>query len=229
MAAGSHEGGGIRPPAVPKNVVAPATPKLARRTQRERSAAMQRRVLEATVDCLNEVGYARTTTIMVAARAGVSRGAQLHHFRTKKQLVTVAVRHLLATRVEEFREAFVALPENADKASAVIDLLWRRTSGRAFYAWLELVVAARTDTSLRKTVVEINEQFWEQVLGTFREFFAPHQENSRRFDVAPLFAFALMNGLAIDSILWPPGDARLDQVLQALKNLAGASMKIVER
>jgi AcrR family transcriptional regulator len=189
---------------------------------------MQLRVLEATIDCLHEVGYSRTTTIMVAARAGVSRGAQLHHFRTKKQLVTVAVRHLLGTRVEEFREAFVALPESEDKSSAVIDLLWDRTSGRAFYAWLELIVAARTDPGLRKTVVEMSGQFFEQVVATFREFFAPHPENSRPFDVAPFFALALMNGLAIDNIVWPPGDARLKLVLQALKNLAGLSVTLAE-
>jgi AcrR family transcriptional regulator len=190
---------------------------------------MQRRVLEATIDCLHEVGYSRTTTIMVAARAGVSRGAQLHHFRTKKELVTVAVRHLLATRIEEFREAFVALPEGTDKSSAVIDLLWSRTCSRAFYAWLELVVAARTDPSLRKTVVEMNEQFWRQVLVTFHEFFAPHPEHSRRFELAPAFAFALLNGLAIDNIVWPPGDARPAHVLQALKNLAALSMQITQK
>jgi len=190
---------------------------------------MQRRVLEATIDCLHEVGYSRTTTIMVAARAGVSRGAQLHHFRTKKELVTVAVRYLLAKRIEEFREAFAALPEGADKSWAVIDLLWNRTSGRAFYAWLELVVAARTDPPLRRTVAEISEHYWQQVLVTFREFFAPHAENARRFDVAPLFAFAVMNGLAIDNIVWPPGDARLDLVLRALKSLSTVSMKVKDQ
>src|SRR5271154_3339903 len=139
-----------------KKAVAPATqprpqPRV-RRTQRERSEAMRSRLLEATIDCLYEVGYSRTTTIEVAARAGVSRGAQLHHFPTKKRLVTIAVRHLLAKRVEEFREAFATLPEGADRYTAVIDILWEKTSNRAFYAWLELVVAARTDPSLRKTV-----------------------------------------------------------------------------
>jgi len=214
---------------VPGNTLAPSRPKRARRTQRERSATMQRRVLEATVDCLHEVGYSRTTTIMVAARAGVSRGAELHHFRTKKELVTVAVRHLLATRIEEFRAAFAALPEGVDKPSAVIDLLWNRTTSRAFYAWLELVVAARTDPSLRATLVEIYEQFWQEVLATFRELFAPLGESSRRFEVAPLFALALMNGLALDDIVWPPGDGRLEEVLGTLKGLAAVTLQVAEK
>src|SRR5579885_2239947 len=101
-----------------KAAASPAPQPRVRRTQRERSAAMRSRLLEATIDCLYEVGYSRTTTIEVAARAGVSRGAQLHHFPTKKRLVLVAVRYLLDKRLEEFRDAFAKLPEGADRHAA---------------------------------------------------------------------------------------------------------------
>src|SRR5580700_10650527 len=90
-------------------------PARVRRTQGERSAAMRERLLDAAIDCLYELGYSGTTTIEVAARAGVSRGAQLHHFPTKEHLVTLAVRHVLAKRLEEFRTAFAALPDGIDK------------------------------------------------------------------------------------------------------------------
>jgi AcrR family transcriptional regulator len=190
---------------------------------------MQLRVLEATIDCLYEVGYARTTTIEVAARAGVSRGAQLHHFPTKERLVTMAVRHLLYKRLEEFRKAFLALPPDADKTSAVIDLIWGATSSRAFYAWLELVVAARTDAALRKTVLEIQQQYWDEVQTTFREFFVPFPEHARRFEVAPDFAFATMYGLALDKIVWAEQDPRLERVLTALKALSHWSVQAHDR
>jgi len=189
---------------------------------------MRTRLLEATIDCLYEVGYSRTTTIEVAARAGVSRGAQLHHFPTKKRLVTVAVRHLLTKRLEEFREAFATLPADANKYFAVIDILWEKTSNRAFYAWLELVVAARTDPSLRKTVMEIAEQFSEQVQQTFREFFASQRQHSSPMEIAPVFSIAVMQGLAINHIVWPDGDRRHELVLQALKGLAAMSIRALE-
>ena len=206
---------------------APPAPVRARRTQKERSETMRLRLLEATIDCLYEVGYSRTTTIEVAARAGVSRGAQLHHFPTKKRLVTVAVRHLLHKRLEEFRDAFSSLPEGVDKYAAVIDILWEKTSNRAFYAWLELVVAARTDPSLRKTVLEIAEQFSEQVQRTFREFFSPNRQHTSPFDIAPVFTFAVLQGVAIDHIVWPEGDRRQELVLQALKGLAAMFVRAV--
>ena len=56
----------------------------ARRTQQQRSDETRAALLDATIICLHEVGYAGTSTTLVSERAGVSRGAQTHHFPTKK-------------------------------------------------------------------------------------------------------------------------------------------------
>jgi AcrR family transcriptional regulator len=186
---------------------------------------MRVRLLDAAVDCLYELGYSGTTTIEVAARAGVSRGAQLHHFPTKERLVTDAVRHVLAKRLEDFRDAFEGLPDGADKPGAAVDLLWAKLSGRVFYAWLELVVAARTDPALREAVVEIAGQFLDQVQATTAEFFSAQTGGWLSLEVAPLIAFAAMQGLALDRIVWPADDARLDRCLSALRALATMALQ----
>lgn len=186
---------------------------------------MRQRLLDAAVDCLYELGYSGTTTIEVAARAGVSRGAQLHHFPTKERLVTEAVRHVLAKRLDELRGAFAGLPEGADKVGAAIDILWDKLSGRIFYAWLELVVAARTDPALREAVVEIAGQFHDEVQSTAREFFETQGDSAMSLEMAPIFVFAAMQGLALDRIVWPAEDARLERILRALRALAVLSLK----
>ncbi|NED60867.1 TetR/AcrR family transcriptional regulator, partial [Streptomyces sp. SID10244] len=73
----------------------------ATRTQAQRTAATQAKVLDATVDALVELGYAGTTTQEVNRRAGVSRGALLHHFPTREALVVAAVSHLVDRRLVE--------------------------------------------------------------------------------------------------------------------------------
>jgi AcrR family transcriptional regulator len=186
---------------------------------------MRLRLLDAAVDCLYELGYSGTTTIEVAARAGVSRGAQLHHFPTKEKLVTEAVRHVLAKRLAEFREAFSNLPDGADKPGAAIDILWEKLSCKVFYSWLELVVAARTDAALREAVAEIAGQFLDQVQATAHDFFAPVDDNLLSLEMAPIFAFAAMQGLALDRIVWPADDARLDRVLSAMRTLATMALR----
>jgi len=170
------------------------------------------KLLSATIDCLYELGYANTTTPEIAKRAKVSRGAQLHHFPTKIELVTTAVEHLFEVRQREFRAAFADLPR-ADRPRAAIDLLWPMISGPAFYAWLELLIAGRTDKTLRAAVRRVTEKFRDTVQKTFRELFP-----AKLPDAAPAFTFALLEGLALERIV---GGSPLERdVLDRFKLLA---------
>ena len=126
-----------------------------RRTQDERSTAMRQRLLDATIDCLVEYGYAGTTVTRIAERAGVTRGAQVHHYRTKDDLVTAAVTHL-ATRSAEFGWAQIAAVADADDpVGRLLDILWEMHQGPTFTATVELWVAARTDDELREHVAAV--------------------------------------------------------------------------
>ena len=192
---------------------------LPRRTQAERSAATRVRVLDAAIACLQELGYARTSTPEIARRAGVSRGAQLHQFPTKVELVTSAVEHLFERRRAEFVEAFALIPADSHRATAAIDLLWSMVQGPTFDAWLELVVAARTDDELRPAVASMTERLGATIEETFRALFPPPPTPDPFYDVAPRFAFALLDGLALHRID-ATDPARITQVLDALKLVA---------
>jgi AcrR family transcriptional regulator len=120
--------------------------------QEERTRAMRQRLLDATVECLVERGWSGTSTTLVSRRAGVSRGAQLHHFRTKKDLVLAAVEHLSEARGEELLNAAANLPRGRRRTRAVLEMLADHFTGPVFSAALELWVAARTDESLRAAV-----------------------------------------------------------------------------
>jgi len=190
-----------------------------RRTQAERTAATTTRLLDATIECLLDVGYARTTTTDIARRAGVSRGAQLHHFPTKAELVTAAVEHLSMRRHAEFVQAIGKLPAGEGRTVAAIDLLWSILSGGPFYAWLELAVAARTDPELRRSVAAITERFSQTVERTFAELIDDSRGPSAMSEVAPFFAFALLDGLAVHRILGV-NDGKSALAIDVLKSLA---------
>ncbi|MGB0100021.1 MAG: TetR/AcrR family transcriptional regulator [Nocardioides sp.] len=120
--------------------------------QEERTRAMRARLLEATVDCLVERGFAGTSTTLVSERAGVSRGAQLHHFPTKNALVVAAVEHLTEKRGAELAAAAASLPEGPHRTRAVLQMLADHFTSPVFTAALELWVAARTDPALLAAV-----------------------------------------------------------------------------
>jgi AcrR family transcriptional regulator len=121
--------------------------------QQERSRATQRRLLEATVDCLVERGWSGTTTTLIANKAGVSRGAQLHHYPTKASLVLAAVEHLSLRRAEEIRAEAANL--RPGDTARVIELLATAFTSPLYVAALEVWIAARTDAGLRGALVPL--------------------------------------------------------------------------
>jgi AcrR family transcriptional regulator len=119
---------------------------------------MRLRLLEATVELLIERGFARTSTTLVSERAGVSRGAQLHHFPTKNDLVVAAVEHLTELRGAELAEAVARLPQGPGRTRAVVRMLGDHFSSPVFAAALELWVAARTDPTLLAAVEPLEQR-----------------------------------------------------------------------
>src|SRR3954453_5841167 len=97
-----------------------STPKQ-RRTQAQRSATTRAALLDATIKSLVEVGYANTTTTGIAERAGVSRGAQMHHFPTKADLVASAVEHLAGKRMEQLRREAEGWNGGRDRIRRALD------------------------------------------------------------------------------------------------------------
>jgi AcrR family transcriptional regulator len=124
-----------------------------RTPQQERSRLTRQRLLESTVDCLVEHGWAGTTTTLIAQKAGVSRGAQLHHYPTKATLVLAAVEHLAGRRAQEIRAETAALP--VPRLDQALDLLAGAFTGPLYLAALEVWVAARTDPALRAALVPL--------------------------------------------------------------------------
>jgi AcrR family transcriptional regulator len=126
--------------------------------QEERTRAMRARLLEATVDCLVERGFSHTSTTLVSERAGVSRGAQLHHFPTKNDLVVAAVEHLTDLRGADLAAAAERLPTGERRTRAVLQMLADHFTGPVFTAALELWVAARTDEALMAAVEPLEQR-----------------------------------------------------------------------
>ena len=121
-------------------------------SQEDRTRAMRTRLMEATIDSLVELGWSGTTTTVVSQRAGVSRGAQLHHFPTKQALVVAAVEHLMLMR----REELAAIAESEQRTTReILEILSQLFVSPVFFAALELWVAARSDAELREHVLPL--------------------------------------------------------------------------
>jgi len=131
----------------------------------------------------------------------VSRGAQLHHFPSKADLVTCAVAHLAERRGAELRReaAQRRLEEasSADRTAAAIDLLWSIYSDRLMVAAIELWVAARTDAALLARLRPLEQQFGQALRQLCEELFGPEISRGARFAEAINLTLHMMRGMAL--------------------------------
>jgi AcrR family transcriptional regulator len=189
-----------------------------RLTQDEKTAETRRRLLDAAVVCLIDRGYSNTTTSEIAERAGLSRGAQLYHFPTKEELITRAVEHLFEMMFGEMKEKVSRLTNVDDRRTMAIDMLWEIANGRLMIAWVELIVASRTDAYLRASVRAADERATEFVARSFRELFPRREGASDDYDLIPHMVIMLLETMAQQGpAINPELTARILNLLKTFK------------
>jgi AcrR family transcriptional regulator len=191
-----------------------------RRTQEERSASTRQRLLDATLESLVEVGYAATSTTAVCARAGLSRGAQLHHYPTKADLVIAAVAHLAKRRAAELLAEVPRDGTPEERLSTALEAIWASFSGPLFAAALELWVAARTDDALRANLVRFERQVGRAMSRLFGELAG---SDASDFGALLELTFHMMRGMALQRIL-RDDDTERRRLFELWKRLVSESL-----
>jgi AcrR family transcriptional regulator len=181
---------------------------------------MRGRLLDATIECLVEKGYGAMSTNDVVRRAGVSRGALAHHFPTRTALVVAAAERLLEQGSVEFRAIFLALPPRKRTLAHALDLLWSYYEGPTFVAFLELIMAARTDPELREVLADGPSQFSAAVYEVFIELF-PHIAENPAAEQLVHATLALLAGLALQTIVDGDRHGQHAAVRDLVKSLGG--------
>jgi AcrR family transcriptional regulator len=123
------------------------------RTQAERRASTQAKILDATVEALVHVGYAGASTTEICKRAGVSQGALFRYWPTKGELLADAAKHLLGRVTTAYEQAFAG--RGGVGAREALEGLWETYRLPDLQAAVELYVAARTDPELAAALARI--------------------------------------------------------------------------
>ncbi len=184
--------------------------------QAQKSASTRNQIVEAAIKAFVKLGYANTTTTHIAQIAGLSRGAMLHHFPSKMDIVEAAVEHLHAKRLTAFRRSATQLPENADRVKMAVEAYWQHVQHPMFVAFFELSVAARTDTELRKILQPVQKEFaatWYQMA---HDLFPEWDGKQEAFDLALDLSEYIMEGIAV-SYMTHHSPKRVERLLEYLE------------
>jgi hypothetical protein len=128
--------------------------------------------------------------------------------------VLAALDSLLDRRMRAFETAFADLPADQRSPANAMRLLFQHCFGDTFVAWLELVMAARTDPAVHERFVHLEEQFFENALATFRGMFPDAAADPNFARIALRLSLSLLDGLALNRLIDVEA-AELDMVLEA--------------
>ncbi|MBN9432974.1 MAG: TetR/AcrR family transcriptional regulator [Bosea sp.] len=171
------------------------------RTQEERTFATRARLVEATLDLLLAKGYAGTTTVDIAARAGLTRGALAHHYAGKDELVVEAFDRHLTIVTQEIRTYATLVRDGSLSLDDFIDRVWTIFSGRFFMLTLEEVTAARHNDFLRIRLVSRTRDFHDSLDAIWRQFFDETGLNPLEIEVMLNATLCLLRGMGVQTVL----------------------------
>lgn len=186
--------------------------------QAQKSAMTRDRILDAAINCFIELGYTNVTTAKVASAAGVSRGAMLHHFPSKTELIQAAVEYLHDRLLEDYTERVKSISPRLKGSKfrrAGIDAYWQHLTGDLFTAYHELCVAGRTDAELKDILETSSAKFDKHVQESNAELFKEWQGTGDRFLLAMDVTKFMMEGMAVGQLV-TNREARVNRLLDYL-------------
>ncbi|MEO1136653.1 MAG: TetR/AcrR family transcriptional regulator, partial [Pseudomonadota bacterium] len=159
---------------------------------------MRLRICKAAARRLSAVGYHRMSIKQVVDAASVSPGALQHHFPSKDDLVTATAEYLLARSVKWFQRTKKALEKDRSAFGEVIRRSWSEQFTTPDYgALLEILIAARTDKTLRKRIAPKLEAWREAIEAELRDLLTPIAKDADELNAILTIGRCMMTGLLV--------------------------------
>jgi AcrR family transcriptional regulator len=181
-----------------------------------KGASMRARLRAATEELIIEVGLEGASTVEIAKRCGVSRGAMLHHYATRDELLIDTAQHFW----QKARDKVSVLADDMSAGRTGVSDFVERLYDDVFRAnsiatMLELMVAGRTDSVLGRAVSDILTNLFHSYEELGERAFAPRGVPPEKIRVIVTLIVCALRGLRMQNIL-DPDDAVAKAVKAAL-------------
>lgn len=204
-----------------------------KRTQSERNAETRRKVIDATVACIDSFGFPKTTMQKVAREAGCTVGAVQHHFPSKSELLAAVLEDGFRNMSFELEHVLFIGKNVTERVSLFIDHCWMHFKTPAFQANLHILLGLRTeapktlDEWMQGPLTDISIQGQELWLRVFDDIDLSEEEHIEFL----YFIFSAMSGIATFARITGPENQEglIASNLSALKELLVSKFLRVEK
>lgn len=136
------------------------------RTQQQRREETVARLLDAAIDTIIEVGYAKASAAVIAKRATVSDGALFRHFPTMSDFMAATAQEVARRQLELGAKLVAQIPAEQPPLPAVLTILRDIAGSDTNTVWHELMMAARTDEKLRGPLQTVLAEYIDNIYET---------------------------------------------------------------
>jgi AcrR family transcriptional regulator len=196
----------------------------ARRTQAERTLSTQKKLIDSAIELLKRKRYAGFRTADLAERAGVSKGAQTHHFPSKDLVVLQALEEVYRQTQARAQQRIAAARKAPHK---MLELLMADSKefflGDNFLLSLDLMMVD-PQSALGVSVKQLARQYRLPVEQAWVDALALAGYPHAQADAAVRLTFALARGFGIRQLIAAPAqesDPLLRVWLGMTKDLLG--------
>lgn len=201
--------------------VAAGRAKPVRRTQAERSEITRTKLIQAAITLMRTRGYGGLRTAEVSEIAGVSRGAQLHHFPTKHELILATMRFMNERIAVESRRRARAASTAPDPLSGII------TDGKDFFfsdfffVSLAIAMGDARDEDLRRQALPLSRESRFAVERAWLEAFVAHGIPRKLAADVIALTLSVIRGFTVRTFI-DADHVRFGQLLQTWRTIVGA-------
>ena len=182
------------------------------RTQQQRREETVARLLDASIDTIVEVGYARASAAVIARRAQVSDGALFRHFATMGDFMAATAHEVMRRQLDLFTKQVAQIPADQPALEAVLTILRDVTGNSTNTVMYELMVAARTDEKLRATLQNVLTEYAANIYDIARSLPGSEQFSEDTFAALVAILTNTFDGAAIVRAVLPQPDIEAQRI-----------------
>jgi AcrR family transcriptional regulator len=193
------------------------------RTQQQRREETIARLLDASIETIVEVGYARASAAVIARRAKVSDGALFRHFPTMGDFMAATAQEVMRRQLGLFSKRAAEIPADRPALEAALTVLRDVTGNATNTVMYELLVAARTDEKLRATLKDVLTEYAANIYETARALPGADQFPDETFAALTAILTNTFDGAAIVRAVLPQPELE-DKRIQLLTALLSSAL-----
>lgn len=168
-----------------------------RRTQEERSATTRSQLIEAAIACIAQLGLTKSTSSVIAAKAGLTSGAVQHHFQSRDELLLAVVVDFGKSLADSDDEPGPRNELIATRVKRILERYWNLYSSPQFLAIMNIWLGTQGNVAVYREMLDRLRWFEIRFDREWVELFSDCPADTGTIATARHVALGAMRGLAL--------------------------------